>query len=329
MSGTGQFRNARGARQPGRAGTPSGIPEEHLGDRLAAFVDGELGGDARDRVVAHLATCDRCRCAADEQRRLKSAVADAIPPALSAGLLARLQGLPGGDPGAGPSGPGGPPGARGRGVFGGSVLGGGPGGEADSCLAPTGERLSGFPIHDFGRPSPAFGRSGQDFGRPAHDFARPGGSASRGRRFAFAAAGAFSLAALALGGALPLDAVVEGGGPADPAAGTATTPLSTTSIAHHGTIRPGVTSVSVDSRQLFAPQGGQVPAGGSSPNATDLSGAALSASTPTVVPPSAPEPSATWPSATSQAPTAPSPTPLTGVAPERPPLAGSPRHAAH
>ncbi|MFE7603373.1 zf-HC2 domain-containing protein, partial [Streptomyces sp. NPDC057494] len=29
--------------------------------RLAALVDGELGHDARERVLAHLATCARCK----------------------------------------------------------------------------------------------------------------------------------------------------------------------------------------------------------------------------------------------------------------------------
>ncbi|MGE7383347.1 zf-HC2 domain-containing protein, partial [Serratia bockelmannii] len=33
--------------------------EQHLGDRLAALVDGELKHDARERVLAHLATCSR------------------------------------------------------------------------------------------------------------------------------------------------------------------------------------------------------------------------------------------------------------------------------
>ncbi|TXS11305.1 PDZ domain-containing protein [Streptomyces sp. adm13(2018)] len=46
--------------------------EHHLGDRLAALVDGELGHDSRERVLAHLATCARCKSEADAQRTLKS-----------------------------------------------------------------------------------------------------------------------------------------------------------------------------------------------------------------------------------------------------------------
>ncbi|WP_236240098.1 anti-sigma factor [Streptomyces sp. CC228A] len=88
------------------SGTHPTPAEQHLGDRLAALVDGELGHDARERVLAHLATCARCKAEADAQRRVKSYFAQAAPPPPSEGLLARLQGLPAGalggdDPGGG------------------------------------------------------------------------------------------------------------------------------------------------------------------------------------------------------------------------------------
>jgi anti-sigma factor RsiW len=51
----------------------------HLGDRISAFVDGELDHDARDRVLGHLAQCRDCRNAAEEQRRLKVSVSAAVP----------------------------------------------------------------------------------------------------------------------------------------------------------------------------------------------------------------------------------------------------------
>ena len=51
----------------------------HLGDRISAFVDGELDHDARDRVLSHLAQCRDCRNAAEEQRRLKVSVSAAVP----------------------------------------------------------------------------------------------------------------------------------------------------------------------------------------------------------------------------------------------------------
>ncbi|MGO4461811.1 zf-HC2 domain-containing protein [Streptomyces sp. M-16] len=158
--------------------------EQHLGDRLAALVDGELKHDARERVLAHLATCAKCKAEADAQRRLKTLFVESAPPPLSAGLLARLQGLPGG----GPDGAAGPP-------------GGGPGG-------PLGAGSPGAdPFASFGYAAPAAPREGFRI----HEVARPR------RRFAFVAAGAVSLAAIALGGSLPLDSVepnVRGDAPA-------------------------------------------------------------------------------------------------------------------
>ncbi|MFH0242501.1 zf-HC2 domain-containing protein [Streptomyces sp. HK10] len=161
------------------SGTYDGVPdlgptptEQHLGDRLAALVDGELGHETRERVLAHLATCHTCKAEADAQRRLKSVFADAVPPPPSEGLLARLQGLPGGldgDPGRGR---GGPP-------------------DASSSSSPW----------DFDYLS-AGGALASDRGfriHRAHETDRP---SSRGRRLAFAAAGAVSLAAFAIGGAL-------------------------------------------------------------------------------------------------------------------------------
>ncbi|GGR17436.1 zf-HC2 domain-containing protein [Streptomyces netropsis] len=153
--------------------------EHHLGDRLAALVDGELGHDSRERVLAHLATCWTCKAEADAQRRLKNVFAQAAPPPLSDSLLARLQGLPatGGDDGQdGRQGPGGP----GKGAFGVRA--------EDLALLP------GVDHRPFER------------GFRTHDVER--GSA-RGRRFAFAAAGAVSLAAFALGGSQPPETAVD------------------------------------------------------------------------------------------------------------------------
>ncbi|UQA93260.1 zf-HC2 domain-containing protein [Streptomyces halobius] len=186
-----------------------GVPspaEQHLGDRLAALVDGELGHDARERVLAHLATCGKCKAEADAQRRLKSVFAETAPPGPSEGLLARLQGLPGGDP----DGPGSRLGSgglgrgdyiRGDGRFG-YVPSGGHGAHAVSGV-PAQPRARGFRVHEVERP------------------------AAQRRRLAFAAAGAVSLAAFALGGALPLEAVDVPGGRGE-GNGTAVTPLGAT-----------------------------------------------------------------------------------------------------
>jgi hypothetical protein len=130
-------------------------------------VDGELGHDSRDRVLAHLATCAKCMAEADAQRRLKNVFAEAAPPPPSESLLARLQGLPGGgDPGAG--------------VFDMSREERFAFGYVPARPHQT-SASRGFPIHPVGRPE-------------------ADRSSSFGMRFAFVAAGAVSLAAIALGG---------------------------------------------------------------------------------------------------------------------------------
>ncbi|MET7739680.1 anti-sigma factor [Streptomyces sp. NPDC005385] len=172
------------------SGTRPTPAEQHLGDRLSALVDGELGHESRDRVLAHLATCAKCKAEADAQRRLKNVFAEMAPPPPSESFLARLQGLPGGDSDSGsPFGggafggrlPGGSAGPGMPGVFGvrGEPFGYVPAGPHADVLPSSSGR--GFHIHDVGR----------------HEAER---SASRGLRFAAAAAGAVSLAAVALGG---------------------------------------------------------------------------------------------------------------------------------
>ncbi|MGW7417114.1 anti-sigma factor family protein, partial [Streptomyces sp. NPDC054863] len=172
--------------------------EQHLGDRLSALVDGELGHDSRERVLAHLATCAKCKAEADAQRRLKDVFAHSAPPGPSEGFLARLQGLPGGSADEDGPGDGESPGRRrsGESSFGvfpagddlrfGAGIGYEPGGAHPGVL-PGASRDRGFRIHEVGRP----------------ETERTGGR--RPRRFAFAAASAVSLAAIALGGALPAE----------------------------------------------------------------------------------------------------------------------------
>jgi len=43
----------------------------HLGQRLSALIDGELGHADRDRVLVHLARCEACRAEAVALRMLK------------------------------------------------------------------------------------------------------------------------------------------------------------------------------------------------------------------------------------------------------------------
>ncbi|CAL9573226.1 zf-HC2 domain-containing protein [Streptomyces sp. enrichment culture] len=169
------------------------LAEQHLGDRLSALVDGELGHDARERVLAHVATCPKCKAEVDAQRRLKNVFAEAAPPAPSESFLARLQGLPGG----GDTDGGGSPFAG---------LAGGFGTSADSVFGPgRGERFE-FDYVPARPHAPALASSSSGRGFRIHDVNRDVSrqesdrSASRGLRFAFAAAGAVSLAAIALGG---------------------------------------------------------------------------------------------------------------------------------
>ncbi|MFF0556836.1 anti-sigma factor family protein [Streptomyces sp. NPDC004266] len=179
--------------------------EHHLGDRLAALVDGELGHDARERVLAHLATCARCKAEADAQRTLKSVFASAAPPPPSEGFLARLQGLPGG-----PGDPEGP---------------GGPRGPLEELLGGGGVKSDGFATAAVVTPHPGAPGAGFRIHAVGH---RPSGTPGRGRRFAFAAASAVSFAAIALGGTLPLETSVNASARGGQGTGSAVTPLRAT-----------------------------------------------------------------------------------------------------
>ncbi|WP_371790835.1 zf-HC2 domain-containing protein [Streptomyces sp. NBC_01471] len=183
----------------GSSPTPA---EQHLGDRLAALVDGELKHDARERVLAHLATCAKCKTEADAQRRLKSVFAETAPPPPSEGLLARLQGLPAG-PGSGEEGRRGPFGGRFADEFFGAAR--------SSDGRPSDDRIDTFGYVPAGPHATTIPDGGPAGGFRIHPVGRSDQerSAWRGRRFAFAAASAVSLAAIALGGTLPFDGTGE------------------------------------------------------------------------------------------------------------------------
>ncbi|MFE7269513.1 zf-HC2 domain-containing protein [Streptomyces sp. NPDC057623] len=180
------------------------LAEQHLGDRLSALVDGELGHETRERVLAHLATCARCKSEVDAQRRLKNVFAEAAPPPPSESFLARLQGLPGGgdlDGGGSPLGGGGLGGLSGRpgttGAFGVRRSD-----RFEFGYVPARAHATTLPVSDSGFRTHPVGR---------HDADR---FASSRMRFAFVAAGAVSLAAIALGGvtsSAPTDTEARGG----------------------------------------------------------------------------------------------------------------------
>ncbi|BAJ30633.1 MULTISPECIES: anti-sigma factor [Kitasatospora] len=192
--------------------------EHHLGDRLSAYLDGELGHDARERVQAHLATCPDCLAEAEQGRAVKRTLSQAGTPGPSAALMARLMAvaaLPEDE-----SGPDEPPGGP---VFGGSRLTGGSfgrgagfGGGALGADAPIpgidpraglfGARPAGPRPADRPATRPSVLPGGEPSGLPRPLAAALGElpavrpSAARGRRLVFAAAGAFSVAAVTLGG---------------------------------------------------------------------------------------------------------------------------------
>ena len=66
----------------------------HLGDDVAAFVDGQLSPDATRAVESHLEDCERCRQAVLQQRLLKSRMRDAANLQPPPGLVASLSTLP-------------------------------------------------------------------------------------------------------------------------------------------------------------------------------------------------------------------------------------------
>ncbi|MFI0931652.1 zf-HC2 domain-containing protein [Streptomyces sp. NPDC021019] len=247
------------------SGTGPTPAEAHLGDRLAALVDGELKHDARERVLAHLATCAKCKAEADAQRRLKSAFATSASPSPSEGFLARLQGLPGGPGGddAGSSGPFG-----GRGPFADEFFPGlrPSGGSTRADTAPS--SLDGFGYlpapHGSTAVLPGGPASGSVF--RIHEVARDADrSPWRGRRFAFAAASAVSLAAIALGGTLPLDSGPESSLRAE-GAGNNATPLDAATRAENGAKAVsrrggGALVVTGDGRAAERPASGTASAG--------------------------------------------------------------------
>ena len=62
----------------------------HFGDRIAALVDGELGHQARDRALAHLAGCAECRAEAEAERSAKAMLTGLGAPEPSVALMTRL-----------------------------------------------------------------------------------------------------------------------------------------------------------------------------------------------------------------------------------------------
>ncbi|MBP2707653.1 zf-HC2 domain-containing protein [Microbispora sp. RL4-1S] len=62
----------------------------HLGERVSALIDGELGHNDRERALAHLTFCADCRAEVDAMRALKGRLRSMDPPAVPADLTMSL-----------------------------------------------------------------------------------------------------------------------------------------------------------------------------------------------------------------------------------------------
>ncbi|MFD3688438.1 zf-HC2 domain-containing protein [Nocardiopsis sp. NPDC058631] len=120
---------------------------DHLGERLSALVDGELGPVEHESALIHLAKCEPCRFEADMTRRLKRRLTGLREPEPDLDFMGRLTSLSHdpGPSGRGPSEP--PPGGAGFGArppLGSSrPLGGFPGGGALTAEAAVAAARSG------------------------------------------------------------------------------------------------------------------------------------------------------------------------------------------
>ncbi|MGW8530844.1 MULTISPECIES: anti-sigma factor family protein [Nocardiopsidaceae] len=154
------------------------MSKDHLGERLSALVDGELGPVEHESALIHLAKCESCRFEADMMRRLKRRLTGLREPEPDLDFMGRLTSLSR-DPGPGGRGPSEPPpGGAGFGFrppLGSSrPLGGFPGGGAAAVetAAETGSARTG-PARPERPARPVRRRGGDRFSHLLPDF--PGG----------------------------------------------------------------------------------------------------------------------------------------------------------
>jgi len=243
---------------PARPAEPA-AQEHHLGDRLSAYLDGELGHDSRERVQSHLATCPECLAEAEASRAVKQVLHRTAPPGPSDMLMARLlavAALPDDDQNH----PGGPGAQIAPGTFGGSRLTGGSFGRGAGSTFGGGALGAQSPIPGIDpraqrpEPQPFTGRRAPlAMPRPLAALAevpalRP---APRGRRLVFAAAGAFSVAAVTLGGVGPLAG--SAGSAGDGHRPTTVTPAG-------GSVVPVTAQLPVDYREDYPAHSTHTPA---------------------------------------------------------------------
>lgn len=175
----------------------------HLGERLSALVDGELGAAEHESALIHLAKCESCRFEADMMRRLKRRLHDLSEPEPDLDFMSRLTELSRDpeDPGRGPSAP----------PFGGGMFGAGP---------PLGSSrpIGGFPT---GGPLAAEAVTGQETAPEPVAETRAHRSEVRGRGELWAhllppfPGGRYAVAGFAVATVLLGSAFVAGGDPED------------------------------------------------------------------------------------------------------------------
>jgi hypothetical protein len=166
----------------------------HLGHRISALADGELGHEARDRALAHVAHCAACRDQLEAERAIKYLLSSAAAPAPSDRVLSSLKEL---------ARPGGPLPPRSR------VM---PQGPLVPLLPAPGRRPRGARVDSRG-PAPVGSRTAR----------------RTVRRAQFAAAGALSVGVLVLGTAFAAAPSGSGGAVVPPAAELSVEHTATTS----------------------------------------------------------------------------------------------------
>ena len=66
----------------------------HLGEDIAAYVDGQLPPEAAGKAEAHFERCERCRRSLEQQRALKARMGGTANPTPPPTLLASLEEVP-------------------------------------------------------------------------------------------------------------------------------------------------------------------------------------------------------------------------------------------
>jgi anti-sigma factor RsiW len=190
----------------------------HLGPRISALADGELGHEARDRALAHVAHCAACRHQLEAERAIKDLLASAAAPVPPDRVLASLQEL---------ARPGGPLPPRARTM---------PQGPVVPVLPAPGRRPRGVRLDSRG---------------PASYGPRTRRTVRRAR---YAAVGAFSVGVLVLGTAFAAAPDRPGGSVVPPAAELSVEHTATTSGLTFGDPGLGVAATFGDASYPTAPR---------------------------------------------------------------------------